>query len=239
MESGFFIIFSLIFGAVFGSFITAASYRLPKNESMLTRSHCPKCNQPLKIKSLIPIFSWLFQKGKCLNCQAKISVRYPITELTTSLLFLISYLRFGFNWNTVIFDLIIVVCLIMIISDLETYIIPDLMQISLLILSLVFIYYNNFDILYSVISAIVYFGIIFLSGFIVEKWKKKDAIGGGDIKFITIAGLVLGVSSLPFFFLFSGIFGVIFGLLWKKIKKNEYFPFGPALVVSFLLLLML
>ena len=206
---------------------------------MLTRSHCPKCNQPLKIKSLIPIFSWLFQKGKCLNCKAKISVRYPITELTTSLLFLISYLRFGFNWNTVIFDLIIVVCLIMIISDLETYIIPDSMQISLLILSLIFIYYNNFDILYSVISAIVYFGIIFLSGFIVEKWKKKDAIGGGDIKFITIAGLVLGVSSLPFFFLFSGIFGVIFGLLWKKIKKNEYFPFGPALVVSFLSLLML
>ncbi len=239
MESSFFIIFSLIFGAVFGSFITAASYRLPKNESMLTRSHCPKCNKPLKIKSLIPIFSWLFQKGKCLNCKAKISVRYPITELTTSLLFLISYLRFGFNWNTVIFDLIIVVCLIMIISDLETYIIPDSMQISLLILSLIFIYYNNFDILYSVISAIVYFGIIFLSGFIVEKWKKKDAIGGGDIKFITIAGLVLGVSSLPFFFLFSGIFGVIFGLLWKKIKKNEYFPFGPALVVSFLSLLML
>lgn len=239
MESSFFIIFSLIFGAVFGSFITAASYRLPKNESMLTRSHCPKCNKPLKIKSLIPIFSWLFQKGKCLNCKAKISVRYPITELTTSLLFLISYLRFGFNWNTVIFDLIIVVCLIMIISDLETYIIPDSMQISLLILSLIFIYYNNFDILYSVISAIVYFGIIFLSGFIVEKWKKKDAIGGGDIKFITIAGLVLGVSSLPFFFLFSGIFGVIFGLLWKKIKKNEYFPFGPALVVSFLSLLIL
>ena len=239
MESSFFIIFSLIFGAVFGSFITAASYRLPKNESMLTRSHCPKCNKPLKIKSLIPIFSWLFQKGKCLNCKAKISVRYPITELTTSLLFLISYLRFGFNWNTVIFDLIIVVCLIMIISDLETYIIPDSMQISLLILSLIFIYYNNFDILYSVISAIVYFGIIFLSGCIVEKWKKKDAIGGGDIKFITIAGLVLGVSSLPFFFLFSGIFGVIFGLLWKKIKKNEYFPFGPALVVSFLSLLIL
>ena len=99
------------------------------------------------------------------------------------------------------------------------------------------IFYNNFDPLYSVFSAIIYFLLIFICGLIVEYWKKKDAIGGGDIKLITICGLVLGISLLPLFFLFSGLFGLIFGLIWKIIKKNEYFPFGPALVASFLFLI--
>lgn len=237
MENSFMIIISLIFGAIFGSFITAASYRLPRNETMLTRSHCPQCNKTLKILSLIPIFSWIFQKGKCSNCGAKISLRYPITEVLTSILFLLSYLRFGFNWNTILFNGIIVICLIMLISDLETYIIPDSTQIFLLIFSLIFIFYNEFNILYSVFSAIIYFGLIFISGLFVEKLKKKDSIGGGDIKFITISGLILGISLLPIFFLLSGAFGLIFGLLWKKIKKNEYFPFGPALIVAFLILI--
>ena len=76
-----------------------------------------------------------------------------------------------------------------------------------------------------------------LTGFIVEKWKKKDAIGGGDIKFITIVGLVLGIDFLPMFLFMSGVIGVVFGLIWKKATKNEYFPFGPALILSFLFIL--
>lgn len=237
MENIFYIIMSLVFGSIFGSFITAISYRLPRNESMWTRSHCPVCNKKLKAISLIPIFSWLLQGGKCLNCGTKISLRYPLTEIITAILFLSSYLKFGYNFNTILVDVFIVICMIMIITDLETYTIPDSTQLALLFTSLIFIFYNNFDPLYSVFSAIIYFLLIFICGLIVEYWKKKDAIGGGDIKLITICGLVLGISLLPLFFLFSGLFGLIFGLIWQKVKKNEYFPFGPALVASFLFLI--
>ncbi len=237
MENIFYITMSLVFGSIFGSFITATSYRLPRNESMWTRSHCPICNKKLKARSLIPIFSWLLQGGKCLNCGTKISLRYPLTEIITAILFLSSYLKFGYNFNTILVDVFIVICMIMIITDLETYTIPDSTQLALLFTSLIFIFYNNFDPLYSVFSAIIYFLLIFICGLIVEYWKKKDAIGGGDIKLITICGLVLGISLLPLFFLFSGLFGLIFGLIWKIIKKNEYFPFGPALVASFLFLI--
>ena len=236
MENIFYIIMSLVFGSVFGSFITAISYRLPRNESMWTRSHCPICNKKLKAISLIPIFSWFIQGGKCLNCGTKISLRYPLTEIITSILFLLSYLKFGYNYNTILFDFFIVICMIMIVSDIETYTIPDSTQIALLITTLTFIFYNKFDPLYSVFSAIIYFLLIFICGLIVEKWKKKDAIGGGDIKLITICGLLLGIDVLPLFFLFSGLFGLIFGLIWQKVKKNEYFPFGPALITAFLFL---
>lgn len=234
-----FIIFSLLFGACFGSFITMASHRLPLNEDIFfKKSYCPKCKKAIKVISLIPIFSWLFQGGKCLNCKAKISIRYPLTEIITSILFLFSYIKFGASFNTIIFDLMIVVCMIMIITDLEHYIIPDSMQICLLLLSIIFIYNNNLDIFYSTISGAVYFFIIAATGYIVEKWKKKEAIGGGDVKFITIVGMILGLNLLPTFLLLSGMIGVIFGLFWKKITKNEYFPFGPALIISFLSLML-
>ncbi len=237
-SSMFCIALSLIFGAIFGSFITAASYRLPRNENMFTRSKCPKCNTILKNISLIPIFSWIFQGGKCLNCKAKISIRYSLTEIITAILFLISYLKFGNTFNTIIVNTIIVSCMIMIVSDLETYIIPDSTQITLLISTIILIIYNKWDLLTSVISGSLYFLMIFITATIVEKWKKKDAIGGGDVKFITIAGMILGIQNLPTFFLFSGFIGVVFGLIWTKITKKEYFPFGPALILSYLFLLL-
>jgi len=233
-----YIVFSLLFGACFGSFITMASYRLPKGEDIfLKKSYCPKCNKPLKLKSLIPIFSWIFQKGRCSMCGAKISVRYPLIEVITAIFFLFSYYKFGFSLNTIIVDLIIVICFTMFVTDLETYTIPDSLQISLLILVLLFIFNNNFDIFYSVLSGFFYFFIIYLTAFIVSKYKKKDALGGGDVKFITIAGLILGLYNITIFLFLAGLFGIIFGLVWKKIKKNEYFPFAPALIVSFLSLI--
>lgn len=233
-----YIIFSLLFGACFGSFISMASYRLPKREDILfKKSYCPICNTALKLKSLIPIFSWIFQKGKCSMCGAKISIRYPLIEIMTAIFFVLSYFKFGFSLNTVIVDLIVVVCFTMFVADLETYTLPDLLQISLLILTLTFVYNNYYDIFYSVLSAFIYFITIYLAAFIVGKWKQKDALGGGDIKFITIVGLILGLQNITIFLFLAGLFGVIFGLIWKKYKKNEYFPFGPALIASFLLLL--
>jgi prepilin signal peptidase PulO-like enzyme (type II secretory pathway) len=236
MES-LYIIFSLLFGACFGSFITMASYRLPKKEDiLLKKSYCPKCNKPLKFISLIPIFSWIFQKGKCLNCGAKISVRYPLIEITAAVLFVLSYLKFGVSFNTMIFDLIIVVCLTMFVADLETYTLPDLLQIALLILSLTFIFNNDYDFCYAILSGFAYFLAFYLTAFLVSKWKKKEALGGGDIKFVSIIGLILGINNIVIFLFLAGLFGIIFGLIWKKTKKNEYFPFAPALIVSFLLL---
>ena len=231
-------IFSLFFGACFGSFITMLSYRLPRNEDIVfKKSYCPTCNQPIKLWSLIPILSWIFQGGECSNCGAKISIRYPLIEIATAIMFYLSYLKFGVDWNTIIFDMIIVVCFTMFISDLETYILPDSLQISLLVLSLAFIFYNHFDILQSVISAFLYFIIIYITAYIVSKWKKKDSLGGGDIKFITVAGLILGLNNLTMFLFLAGLFGIIFGLIWKIFKKNDYFPFAPALIFSYLLLI--
>lgn len=115
-----FFITSAIMGACFGSFATMASYRIPRKEDIvIKRSHCTKCNKEIKALSLIPILSWIFQGGKCSNCHAKISIRYPLIEVIASILFVISYLNFGISINTIILDIIITSLIIFITIILE------------------------------------------------------------------------------------------------------------------------
>ncbi|MDR0423552.1 MAG: prepilin peptidase [Rickettsiales bacterium] len=234
-----YIFFSVLFGLVFGSFISMASWRLPREEGLFKDSFCPKCRKKIGMKSLIPVFSWAWQGGKCSNCNQKISIRYPLIEIVTALLFVISYMRFGDSLNTIIFDLILSVCLIMFVSDFETYLIPDSLQISLFILSLFFVLNNNYNMWACLVDAFIYYCLIMLVAFFVKKWKKKEVLGMGDVKFIMIVGFVLGIESANLFFLFSGFIGTIFGILWTRFKGSEYYPFGPALIASFLLLMII
>ena len=79
---------SIIFGLIFGSFLNVVIYRLPKNQSIITpRSFCPKCKKKIKWHENIPIYSWIKLKGKCSKCDNTISIKYPLTELATGILF--------------------------------------------------------------------------------------------------------------------------------------------------------
>lgn len=100
--------------------------RLPKGESIIKpKSHCPKCLHELKWYELIPIISFIIQKGKCKNCQAKLSFFYPFTELVTGLLFVISYYSFGFSYDLIIALILVSVFVLVIVSDLSYLLIPD------------------------------------------------------------------------------------------------------------------
>jgi len=228
----------LIFGACMGSFISMASHRLPKEEDLFfKRSYCPKCKKSIKVKSLVPIFSWLIQKGKCSECKNPIPKRYILIESITSLLFLINYLQFGFTVNGIILYLLLVCLMIMIVTDLEHYIIPDSIQIIMAILGFVYVIVNNIDIAYTIVSSLCYLIFICVLSFVCSKVLKKEALGGADIKFFAVVGIFLGILFLPSFLFMSGLFGTLFGLIWKKITGKEIFPFGPALAVSLYLCL--
>ena len=97
-----------IYGLLLGSFYNVVGYRIPNNMSIVRPgSFCPKCHHSLKWYELIPVFSFLIQKGKCRKCGCKISLFYPTIELTTGILFLVSYLIFGFTIEFVIALLIV------------------------------------------------------------------------------------------------------------------------------------
>ncbi len=90
------VIFSALFGLVFGSFLNVCIARLPRGESIVRpRSHCPLCHHTIREKDNIPLLSWLLLRGRCRDCGGSISIRYPVIEATTAALFVLCVLRFG------------------------------------------------------------------------------------------------------------------------------------------------
>ncbi|MEZ5690043.1 MAG: prepilin peptidase [Rickettsiales bacterium] len=220
-------------GLVFGSFISCASYRLPLGVGVVRKpSYCPNCNNKLGFKDLFPLFSWLLSGGKCQYCATKISIRYPLIELSTALIFVFLYSRYGLSVEFTLLALMAVMLTIMIIVDLEHFIIPDSVHLILTPLALAYHYVNDslsIDILWSfgtmtALALALHYGYSYLRGRIM--------LGFGDVKFFMVAGLWLSVAALPVFLFLVGIFGVMLGLLWRLLKKGEIFPFGPALAVA-------
>ena len=115
-----------LLGTILGSFYNVVGYRIPKGESILyPASHCPNCNHHLSPLELIPIFSFLFQRGKCKSCNQKISWFYHIFEFSCGILFALSYVSFGFTWELLISLTFCSMLIIVILSDYYYMIIPD------------------------------------------------------------------------------------------------------------------
>lgn len=230
----------IILGLLVGSFISMASYRLPLGQELVfTRSHCTKCNHSLSAANLIPIISWLINGGRCYYCKANISKRYPSIELATALSFVTVYLKFGINLNSAILILVAATLLIMIVTDFEHYIIPDSIQITLLVLAIVRALINNLDLKDLILAAVISSTGIFILGYLVSIYKKMDSLGFGDVKFMVVSGMFLGTKPLAVYLFMAGLLGVICGLIWKKITKLEIFPFGPSLAVSMFICLII
>ena len=225
-----------------------ASYRLAlinSSESpswkdlIYRRSFCPNCDNKLKIKQLLPIFSWLFYRGRCAFCSQKISIRYLLIEITTAILFLIIFLAFGskIDVGLIIILLMATTLMIMVVVDVEHYFIPNISQIALVILVLIYhlIIAGQHSLVYYLLSSIGFFifSVVLHYGFLFS--TKKQGIGEDDLKFFAVAGLMLGIDQLILFMTLNGIFGIIFGLLWTRLKKDNTFPFAPVLAISFLL----
>ena len=228
--------FVLLCGLAFGSLITLLTYRLPLGEDVVVKpSRCPKCETKLQFIDLLPIVSWLFTQGRCRYCHAPISLRYPLTELVTVTVFLLLYGQYGLTAQGVLLALMWTALMVMMIVDLEHTIIPDSVHVALIILGV------GYHVLMGTPAEDVVGGF-FLGGFIglslhhgYRLIRKRDGLGFGDVKFLAVAGLWLGMKPIVPFLFFAGVFGIVTGLLWRVLGKGPIFPFGPALALSLFL----
>jgi len=231
------IFFIAIIALIFGSFATCISYRVVRGEDwMFVRSKCPKCGVKLSIRNLAPLFSWLFQKGRCSKCHAKISPRYPMVELLFLIIFLTIYFALYQKIDTkfVILCLVATIFIIMSIIDIEKYFIPDILQVTLVLLAVGFAiadvgFARSFD---NFLAALLLVASAFILYYLFYIITKKAALGIDDIKLLFAIGLLLGFSKLVIFTFFAGLFGMIFGSIWIKLKKEKTFPFAPALCTA-------
>lgn len=237
----YFTILLFIFGTILGSFYNVVGYRLPRGESIaFPPSHCTKCNHRLSALELIPIFSFLFQKGKCKNCKAKISWFYTIFEFITGVMFAISYLVFGLSMDLVIAITFISMLLIVIISDYQTMIIPDELLIftGILLIIEIFIKSGLNITLSSLLNGVVMFAIMFIIKLIGDFMFKKESMGGGDIKLMFIYGLVLGWPTSCVSICLASFIGLPISLVLLKKNNNHEIPFGPFLAIAAIILIL-
>lgn len=243
-------IFTVIcLGLVLGSFATALIYRVPKKLPWgAERSACPKCKTNLGALDLIPVLSWCLSGGKCRHCSNKISPRYPLTEIVSGVLCVLVYLVFGLNIYALFLMASVPFLIALCVIDLKHMILPNqlvfiLMGIGCARLLYLFSLDGNFqaaDLLTIYIAGAFAFGFLpWFLGFVLTKILKKNSLGFGDVKFFIVSGLWLGINALPYFMILSGTLAIVFALGWRMVFKQEVFPFGPALIVSFYSLLLL
>lgn len=220
-------------GLVFGSFVTCVSHRLPIGEDIVKKpSYCPSCNTALTFWDLWPIFSWALSRGKCSHCKVKISIRYPLTEAMTATLFLLAYLQYGLSPETLVLCMMSVALMIMIVVDLEHYIIPDSVHVVLIPLALIHHHLIGSAWDEVAIATVLMGGFALFLHYGYSAMRGRVMLGFGDVKFFAVAGLWLGLWPIVPFIFMAGVLGVVLGLLWRALGKGEVFPFGPALALS-------
>lgn len=224
-----------LLGACLGSFATMLIHRLPREEEIIrTPSHCPKCNTKLKLPQLIPLFSYLRQRGKCHACRKKINPRYFWIELICACLFMLIGGIYGCSALSFVLCLIALCLVILTAIDLEWMIIPDEMQIALGLLAALHLWLTGKSWLTAVELAILGAGLGLFLRWLMFVWKKREGLGWGDVKFLAVAGLYLDWQLLAPFCFLSGVMGICTAALAKRTQEG-HFAFGPALALALLL----
>ena len=231
----FSVIMAACLGAVAGSFLNCAALRIVKGEPFVKgRSHCPHCGHVLGPLELVPVISWLVQRGRCRACGAKISPRYLIAELVFALATVLCLLRFDLtalclrNW-------VFLGCLFLLtLTDLDAMIIPDGCHVVALLAwlaALPFVGMGRGEIITHLIAGVALGGGLLLISLAMDRIMGRDTLGGGDIKLLAVVGLYLG----PIGALFALVLACVIGLLFHALMRGEGarpFPFGPSIAVA-------
>ena len=230
-----------VFGTIFGSFYNVVGDRVADGKSIIyPPSHCPKCKHRLTPLELVPIFSYLFQGGKCKNCKCKIPLFHPLYEIFVGLLFMFSYISFGFTGDLVIAITFVSMLAIIIVSDYYYMIIPDEILIFFgVTLALEVLLINGIDaFVISLLSGIISFGVMFLIKLFVDFIFKTESMGGGDIKLLFFLGFILGWPQALLSIFLGSIIGLPISLIVLKIKNTNIIPFGPFLALGAIIILL-
>lgn len=243
------LVYFAVVGVVIGSFLNVCIYRIPKEENIAyPPSHCGSCGKRLSALDLVPIFSWLFLRGKCRYCGSKISPRYAVVELLTGLTFALLYEAFGISVDFLASAFLMSILIAVFFIDLDHRIIPDELVVTGLVAGAILIVYNAlfpmqiyrggqwWEPIIGMIAGSGTLMVIGLIGMII--YKTDEAMGGGDIKIFAPIGIFLGWKmtfvALLISVVLAGIISFILIILKVKDRKSTI-PFGPFIVMGTLI----
>lgn len=229
----FLYIMIFVYGVIIGSFLNVLIYRLPLKENIATeRSHCMKCGNKIKWYDLVPLVSYILLRGKCRHCKEKISVQYPLVEFANGIGYVWIFLTNGINADSILFCLCTSALLVLSVIDWRTFEIPVGLNIFIFILGVIRAI-KDFDNITYLLIGMVIVSIPLLILFYVTKGR---GIGGGDVKLMAAAGLLIGAKEIVLALVLGCVIGSIIHLALMKIcKKENVLAFGPYLSLGIFL----
>lgn len=227
-----------IYGIIFGSFFNVVGLRVPAQSLFKeTRSYCDNCQRTLGWTELIPIWSYILQRGKCKKCCQKISVLYPIIEAVTGFLFVYSYYQFAWSSSLLLALLLISLIVPITVSDLFYQKIPNRILLFFTPLFILFrLIYPLTSFGASLIGALFAFILIFLIIYL-----SNGGMGMGDLKYYTLFGFIFGLPQFLLLFFLSALYGVIAGfaimITGEQVGRKRKIAFGPYIGLAALTVL--
>jgi leader peptidase (prepilin peptidase)/N-methyltransferase len=234
------IAYCALIGLLVGSFLNVVIYRVPRHESVVSpRSACPACGTPIANRDNVPVLSWLLLRGKCRQCQAPISVQYPLVELATAALFAGTAARFGYQWDLPAFLVLFAGLLALSYIDVERLLLPKVIVYPLLLAVAALLVLaaaatgNWHQLLVAGICAVAWFIVFFGLNAISPR-----LLGFGDVRLAPVLGLALGWLGVRYVFLgffAANIIGAVIGIALiasKRISRNQQIPYGIFLALG-------
>ena len=231
-----------LFGSIFGSFSNVCIYRLPNNKAISKgRSFCSSCKEEIRWFDNIPLISFIILRGKCRNCNAKISFQYFLVELIAGLSFVFIYYLFGISITSVLLAILSIFFIIIFFIDLKHYIIPNELTFPLMAIGFLKSFDPNLNqtifpnYINSLIGGLVGYSIIWLIIFIYKKIRNKEGMGLGDAKLLAVIGFWFGWLSIPFTIFISSVVALILvipSILKKSRGMASQIPFGPYIIIG-------
>ena len=246
---------ALLFGLLIGSFLNVCIFRLPRDLSVVRpRSYCPACERPIAWYDNIPLLSFVVLGGRCRHCKAAISVRYPVVELLTGLLFFASWLVGGATLPAVKLCLLSALLVGLSFADLEARILPDEFTYGGLAAGLIFAWFVPLhddiaqvlllifgvhanehwtSLAESVLGAAAPPLFLWLGGWIYFKLRHREGLGLGDVKLVAMVGAFLGLHGALLTLIAGSLAGSLIGYAYIRLTHNDpatyELPFGTFL----------
>ena len=225
-----------MFGTAVGSFLNVCIYRLPLRKSLMwPGSQCPHCDAPVKPYDNIPIFAYVWLRGRCRNCRAPLSIQYPIVELVTGAVFLAAYLLV--DSRALLIQRLLFACsmIVLFVIDLEHRILPDVITLPGIVVGFVFSFFLPPGWRDSLIGIVLGGGSLWLMGELYFRVRHEEGMGFGDVKMLAMIGAFLGWKLMLLTLVLSSFIGSLVGVAMIVSNRGDMkyaLPFGTFLAIS-------
>ena len=226
-----------IFGLVIGSFLNVCIHRLPASQSIVhPRSRCPQCGHLIRVYDNIPVLSYLLLRGRCRDCGARISLRYPVVELLSGAFAAMALARFGLGWQALLMYALIAAFLVITFIDLDHRIIPDVITLPGIPIGLAASFGPGMiSPLEALLGILAGGGSLFLVAWGYQLVTQREGMGGGDIKLLAMIGAFIGWKGVLLTIFIASLTGTLAGMALIFRRRGDMklaVPFGPFLAVG-------